>query len=80
MCNCQTPRIASVQGRVADTCELEVPHLGIRHDGYVPNGIGVGSGDYLFFSYCLGCGQIENFKPCSDELVCKSTTRADSHG
>lgn len=72
MCNCQTPRVANVEGCVKDCCEIEVPHLGINHSGYVPNDIGVGSGDYLFFSYCLNCGQIENFESCTDDQVRKA--------
>jgi hypothetical protein len=33
------------------------------HDGYVPSKMGIGGGDYMEFSYCLDCGQIQGKFP-----------------
>jgi hypothetical protein len=34
-----------------------------QRDGYVPDDIGIGSGDYVDFNYCLQCGQIQDEFP-----------------
>jgi hypothetical protein len=33
------------------------------HDGYVPNDLGIGGGDYIQFSYCMDCGKIQGSFP-----------------
>lgn len=38
-------------------------HLHREHDGYVLSGMGIGSGDYVEFSYCVNCGQIQGDWP-----------------
>lgn len=36
---------------------------GIGFEGYVPDGLGVGSGDYVEFSLCINCGQMQGTFP-----------------
>ena len=63
-CNCGSDRIVSVSGKVDDTCSM---HQGdVRYEGYVIGGMGIGSGDYMEFKYCLDCGQIQGFTPVAD--------------
>lgn len=69
MCDCASPKIMSVSGKVSDMCDVKIPHMAIDHEGYVPGGLGVGSGDYLRFSVCLICGKLQNFKPMTDEAI-----------
>jgi hypothetical protein len=33
------------------------------HDGYVPDDLGIGGGDYVEFDYCLDCGQLQGKFP-----------------
>lgn len=65
---CQSPRVASVSGKTADLCYV---NLGDEElDGYVPSDMGIGRGDYIRFSWCLTCGQIQGdfpLDPCSLE-------------
>ena len=32
-------------------------------EGYLPDDIGIGGGDYIDFDYCLDCGQIQGEFP-----------------
>lgn len=38
---------------------MEVNGRTNEHEGYVPQEFGVGGGDYIEFSFCLECGQIQ---------------------
>lgn len=68
MC-CENPKIVSVSGKCADLFNLEAE--GVAYKGYVPGGIGIGSGDYITFSYCLSCGKIQDDFP--KELILEVT-------
>lgn len=72
MCECGTPKIATVCGTVKDNCEFEVPNLGISQNGYVPSGLGFGGGDYLLIKVCLNCGRLQNFAPRTDMEIHQS--------
>lgn len=58
---CQSERLASVVGKTKDLCSIKVK--GEYYDGYVPHNMGIGSGDYIEFVYCLDCGQIKGEFP-----------------
>jgi hypothetical protein len=36
---------------------------GIDHDGYVPDDIGIGGGDYISITYCMDCGRLRGTFP-----------------
>jgi len=58
---CNSEREATVDAKCSDLCNL---NLGNREiDGYVPSDMGIGGGDYIEFSYCLDCGQIQGEFP-----------------
>lgn len=59
--NCNSDRVASVCGKTSDMCFFSIRDK--SHDGYVPRGVGIGGGDYIDFSYCLNCGQIQDSFP-----------------
>lgn len=40
--------------------------LGVEHEGYVPDDIGVGGGDYIRFDLCLNCGKVQGKFPLPD--------------
>jgi hypothetical protein len=56
--------IAHVSGKTSDLCFVGYPN-GQEHDGYVPEDIGIGGGDYIEFYYCLDCGKIQGNFPVS---------------
>lgn len=58
---CNSHRVADVSTKGSD---LSFYSLGDReHDGYLPDGVGIGGGDYLEMTYCLDCGQIQGKWP-----------------
>lgn len=54
--------MAHISAKCSDCCFVDVPEAG-EHDGYVPGDMGVGGGDYVSFSWCLECGQIQGTWP-----------------
>lgn len=62
MCQkCRSLRVAKVNGKTSDMAYVEV--AGKPKDGYVPRDMNIGGGDYLSFSYCLDCGQMQGTFP-----------------
>lgn len=59
--NCGSSRIVGVNAKTADRVGISVSNN--QHVGYVPDDLGIGSGDYINFDYCLECGQIEGEWP-----------------
>jgi len=73
MCKCGSNRIARVGAKCSDRCYVEVPHLGLEKDGYVPTNIGLGDDeDYVDFDFCLDCGQMQGKFSVSDAQVKKA--------
>ena len=68
---CKSDRIASVTGKTSDLCFYE--YKGKESDGYVPTTVGIAGpddfGDYIRFSYCLECGQIQGKFPIPEGTV-----------
>jgi hypothetical protein len=57
---CGGRRVARVCGKTSDLCGVTLGRR--RASGYVPRDMGIcagGNSDYLDFSYCLDCGQIQ---------------------
>lgn len=61
---CSSIRIFSINAKCSDLCNV-VSNTGLEHDGYVPENIGIGGGDYVEFDYCIDCGQIQGQFPIS---------------
>jgi len=68
-CNkCWNGKIMTVVAKCSDSGMFNYKDKAM--DGYVPEGLGIGGGDYLEFEYCLDCGQIQGKDfPISDEAV-----------
>ena len=60
---CNSDQIASVGGKCNDMCTVDGPGALNGEPDYVPENIGIGGGDYIEFSYCLNCGQIQDTWP-----------------
>lgn len=57
---CGSGRIADIAAKCSDCCSCSLVNDGKRGDhGYVPVDMGIGGGDYVEFSFCLDCGQIQ---------------------
>ena len=61
---CKSDRLLSVSGKVSDMCSVDFG--GREHDGYVPDGLGIGGGDYIEFVLCLECGAVQGKFPKKD--------------
>jgi hypothetical protein len=63
-CNkCGSIRIADVSGKVNDTFHVYLHASDTEQNDYVSESLGVGHGDYVDFTYCLNCGQIQGSFP-----------------
>ena len=62
-----------VCGKTSDCCTVQLLDqdgaILKDHDGYVPSGLGIGSGDYIELNVDLDTGQILNWKKPSSERV-----------
>jgi hypothetical protein len=67
MCECGSDRILSVSGKTSDMCFCRFGEA--ESDGYVPGGIGIGSGDYIELNVCMDCGQVQGSFPVSDNAI-----------
>jgi hypothetical protein len=56
---CESTRVASISGKCSDFCFTRIGDK--EHDGYAPQDMGLKNdyGDYVAFSWCLDCGQIQ---------------------
>jgi hypothetical protein len=50
-------------------CYSSCKELGATQEGYAPHIDNVSGGDYIDFSFCAICGQIQNFTPMTDEQI-----------
>lgn len=58
---CSSERVASVTSKSSDCNGVVVGNR--SYDGYMPEGMGIGGGDYVEFQWCLDCGQIQGKWP-----------------
>jgi hypothetical protein len=58
---CDSDRILSLSGKTSDCYNHQFK--GREYDGYVPEDLGIGGGDYIEFAFCLECGQIQDTFP-----------------
>ena len=58
---CESSQYVHVSGKTSDMCNVNMGE--IEHDGYVPEGMNIGGGDYLSFSFCINCGQMSGTWP-----------------
>jgi len=80
---CSSNRIVSMTAKCSDMCSCSIVGDSRKEsNGYVPCDMGIGRGDYVEFSFCLDCGQIqadfpvpetelEQYVPASIELCPK---------
>jgi len=66
---CSSNRIADVCAKCSDLCGYSCDAQGIDYDGYVPDDVGIGGGDYIELEYCLDCGQIQGEFPIHSDAI-----------
>lgn len=59
--SCSSARIVNIGAKCSDMCSVTYKEVEI--DGYVPRDMNIGGGDYVEFSFCLNCGQIQDDFP-----------------
>ena len=64
---CGSKRILGVGGKCSDLCDLWYGEQTM--DGYVPEGLNIGGGDYIEFRLCLECGQVQDQFPVPEDAV-----------
>ena len=64
---CNSKRVVSISAKCSDLCSSSFQ--GHEKQGYVPDAIGVGGGDYADFSYCLDCGKLQGSFPVTQDKV-----------
>ena len=69
--SCNSPSLAVVSAKCSDMCYVAVGDK--VHDGYVPKGMRIddGTGDYVDFTYCTDCGQIQGRFPIAKSAIRK---------
>lgn len=69
--DCKHVRTINVTGKVSDLCFVRYNNQdeSRERDGYVPEGLGIGGGDYLEFKLCLDCGRILGDFPIPQDNV-----------
>lgn len=66
---CSSNRILSLSGKTSDCFGAQ--YQGQKYDGYVLSDVGIGedTSDYIEFSYCLECGQIQGKFPIDEKTL-----------
>lgn len=72
-CKCGSDRIMYISGHCVDS--FSASYEDINYDGYVPSGLGIGSGDDMDLSICMDCGKVAGEFPVPDEKVRKQLSR-----
>ncbi len=61
---CSSDRLLSVSGKTSDMFNAEFKNA--RYEGYVPQDLGVGGGDYIEIEFCLDCGKVQGILKAED--------------
>jgi hypothetical protein len=69
---CKSNRVINVNAKCSDCCSVQLGNSEV--DGYVPKDLGIGGGDYIEFSLCLQCGQLQGNFPIAVAEIEKDIT------
>ena len=61
---CHSDRLLTVNGKVSDMFSSSFKNA--DYDGYVPQDLGIGGGDYIEFEVCLDCGKLQGITKQED--------------
>ena len=71
--NCGSNRIVFINAKCSDLCTAQ--YNDFESNGYVPEGIGIGGGDYIDFEYCIQCGKIQGEFPIKENELPSELTK-----
>ena len=74
---CNSERVAEISGKCSDCCSYSLGKNEMYGNYYVPVDMGVGGGDYIQFSWCLNCGQLQGKFPLPQTEIEKEITDFD---
>jgi hypothetical protein len=61
---CGSDRVLQISAKCNDLCILNFKE--VEHEGYVPNDLAVGGGDYIEIDICLACGTAQGISNVDD--------------
>lgn len=75
-CKCGSIRSISVSAKCSDMSSgfyhSGFENRNVEWEGYVPQDINIGGGDYVEFEFCCDCGTILGFEPIVEEVLYES--------
>lgn len=66
---CKKSAMIHIQGKCDDKFTAQLGNVYGYGPDYVPDNIGIGKGDYIEFSYCAECGQIQGEFPVTKNVL-----------
>lgn len=72
---CSSARVLSATGKCSDMFGVNIN--GVEIEGYVPDGLNIGGGDYIEFNVCLDCGQMHGKYPLPESPHEKNVSEED---
>jgi hypothetical protein len=73
---CDSKRIVEVNAKCSDLCSIRQDTN--ESDGYVPEDLGIGGGDYIRFGFCLECGQLQGKFPMGGAKIEKEISHDEA--
>jgi len=64
---CSSNRVLNVTAKSKDLCTVSMWNQ--DHDGYVPDNMGIGGGDYIEIELCLQCGYVNGEWPLAESKL-----------
>ena len=66
MCVCGSERLMTVSAKCSDLCHISLPEGEI--EGYVPDDLNIGGGDYVRIEVCMDCGRVQGEWPLPQDV------------
>lgn len=63
-CNCSCQRVCSIQAKFGDLINIRFSdsNKDFNNDDGLTEKMRIGDGDYLYFKFCMDCGQLQGIK------------------
>lgn len=77
-CKCGCKVMLEIQSHGKDCTRITVTNSQVDpsfkkqrydHDGYVPEGLGIGGGDDVELTICTQCGQVQDWQPITQQEI-----------
>ena len=71
---CESERLLNFSSKCSDCFSCFYGTVG-GYDGYVPEGLNIGSGDYIDATVCMECGQLQGKFPVEESVIIRYSTK-----